>query len=447
MSSLNSTRRIHAVRHVVAAGRGHATRALVVSLLHATLTTPLATAQGLPRARPDEVGLSSAALARIAPALKQYTDSGKLPGIVVAVARHGRLVYLESVGAMDIEHGTPMRTDAVFRIYSMTKAVTGAAVAQLIERGKIRLDDPVSKYIPAFAQVQVFAGGSAANPMRRAPAQPVTILHLLTHSSGLTYGAFGNTPVDSIYNGARLLDPALTIAQFADSIAKLPLLFEPGSKWNYSMSMDVLGRVVEVASGKTFDRYLEEELFAPLGMHETGFHATLAMAGRITTAYSRGPGGTLRPDAMLLGPTFRTEGKVFAGGMGLLSTVADYLRFTQMLLNGGELDGQRVLERETVAMMMRNHLPAELTPITPPPLGNKRGYGQGFGGVVMLDSAAAGLPTSPGVYQWCGYAGTFFWVDRTADLIGMVWTQVYAGCPHPIETQFQKLVYGAIAGR
>ena len=407
------------------------------------LSASVATAQGLPRARPEDVGLSSAALARIAPAMKAYTDSGRLPGIVMAVARHGKLVHLESVGVMDIEQGTPMRTDAVFRLYSMTKAVTAAAVAQLIERGKIRLDDPVSRFIPAFAQVQVYVGGPAGSPMRRAPARPITITHLLTHTSGLTYGAFGNTPVDSIYNSARVLNPARTIGEFADSIAKLPLLFEPGTRWNYSMSMDVLGRVVEVVSGKTFDRYLEEELFTPLGMRETGFHVTPAMTGRIPTVYSR-VGGALRPDAALLGPDYRADGKVFAGGQGLLSTVADYLRFTQMLLNGGELDGRRVLKRETVAMMMQNHLPPELTPITPPPLGNKRGYGQGFGGVVMLDSAAAGLPTSPGVYQWCGYAGTFFWVDRAADMIGMVWTQLYAGCPHPVETQFQKLVYAAI---
>ena len=407
----------------------------------------VATAQGLPRARPEDVGLSSEALARIAPVLRTYTDSGRLPGIVVAVARHGKLVHLEALGSMDIARKEPMRVDAVFRIFSMTKAVTGAAVAQLIERGKVRLDDPVSKFIPAFADVRVFAGGSAANPVLRAPARPVTIQHLLTHSAGLTYGLFGNTPVDSIYRRAGLLAPARTIAQFADSIARLPLIADPGTRWQYSMAMDVLGRVVEVASGKSFDRYLEDELFAPLGMRETGFHATSAMDGRIVTVYARGPGGTLAPDPTMIGAGYRPEDRVFAGGQGLLSTVPDYLRFTQMLLNGGELDGKRVLTRESVAMIMRNHLPPELSPITPPPLGNKRGFGQGFGGIVMLDSVAAGLPTSPGEYQWCGYAGTFFWVDRAKDLIGMVWTQVYAGCPHPIESQFQKLVYGAIVGQ
>jgi CubicO group peptidase (beta-lactamase class C family) len=422
-------------------------RAVRSALVAACGTASVAAAQGLPRARPDEVGLSSDALARIAPALRTYTDSGRLPGIVVAVARHGKLVYLEALGSMDIAQHTPMRADAVFRIFSMTKAVTGAAVAQLIERGKIRLDDPVSKFIPAFADVRVFAGGSAANPMLRAPAQPVTIAHLLTHSAGLTYGLFGNTPVDSIYRRAALLGATQTIAQFADSIARLPLLSDPGTRWNYSMAMDVLGRVVEVVSGKSFDRYLDEELFTPLGMHETGFHATPVMNGRIATIYSRGPTGVLIADPNLIGAGYRADDKVFSGGQGLLSTVADYLRFTQMLLNGGELDGHRVLARESVAMMMRNHLPPELSPITPPPLGTKRGYGQGFGGVVMLDSVAAGLPTSPGEYQWCGYAGTYFWVDRAQDLIGMVWTQLYAGCPNPIETQFQKLVYGAIVGR
>ena len=425
----------------------HVIRRCTIGSFAAVMAASPAAAQSLPRVQPEEVGLSSDALARIAPALRAHTESGRLPGIVFAVARHGKLVQLDALGSMDIAGNVPMRTDAVFRIYSMTKAVTGAAVAQLVERGKIHLDDPVSKYIPAFADVRVFVGGSATNPVLRAPTRPITIAHLLTHSAGLTYGAFGNTPVDSIYRSAGLLDPTRTIGQFADRIARLPLLSDPGTRWNYSMAMDVLGRVVEVASGKRFDRYLEDELFKPLNMRETGFHATAAMQGRIATIYTRGPNGALVPDAELLGDGYREHDTVFAGGQGLLSTMADYLRFTQMLLNGGTLNGKRVLAQSSVDMMMRNHLPAELSPIAPPPLGNKRGYGQGFGGVVMLDSVAAGLPTSPGVYQWCGYAGTYFWIDRAKELIGMVWMQLYAGCPHPIERQFQQLVYGAIVGR
>jgi CubicO group peptidase (beta-lactamase class C family) len=430
--------------------RWHRRRAactIALAFFPAAVAAAQAAATGLPRTRPEDVGLSSAALARIAPALKAYTDSGRLPGIIVAVARHGKLAHLEAVGAMDIARGTPMRTDAVFRIYSMTKAVTGVAIAQLIERGKVRLEDPVSKYIPAFAHVQVYAGGPAAQPTLRAPARPITIAHLMTHSAGLTYGSFGNTTVDSIYRRANVLNASRTIGQFADSIAKLPLLFEPGTRWNYSMAMDVLGRVVEVASGKSFDRYLEDELFAPLGMRETAFHATPTMEGRIATLYGRGPGGVLRASEPLLGPDYRADGKVFAGGQGLLSTVADYLRFTQMLMNGGELDGRRVLEPKTVDLIMKNHMPPELTPITPPPLGNKRGYGQGFGGVVMVDSVAAAMPTSPGVYRWCGYAGTFFWIDRAKGLTGMLWTQLAGGCPHAIEGEFERLVYNAIMAR
>ena len=403
-------------------------------------------AQGLPpRTRPEDVGLSSEALAKIAPAIRAYTDSGRLPGVVMAVVRHGKLAYLETVTS-DIGRNANLRPDAVFRIYSMTKAVTGAAIAQLVERGKVRLDDPVSKYIPAFADVRVYAGGPSSSPQLRPPARPVTIQHLLTHSAGLTYGAFGNTPVDSIYRRARVTDPTRTVAQFADSIARLPLMSDPGTRWNYSLAMDVLGRVVEVASGKTFDRYLDDEIFKPLGMRQTGFHATPGMDGQIATAYARQQ-GSLVADPNLIGSGYRADDKLFAGGQGLLSTVADYLRFAQMLLGGGELDGKRVLSRESVNAMMRNHLPPELSPINPPPLGSKRGYGQGFGGIVMLDSVAAGLPTSPGLYQWCGYAGTFFWIDRSRDLIGMLWTQVYAGCPHPIEQQFQRLVYDAITAR
>src|SRR5207248_9842220 len=323
---------------------------------------------------------SATALERITTTLQSYVDSGQFPGLLTVVARHGKLAYLSSVGWMDAEHQHAMSPDAVFRIYSLTKPITSTAVMQLYERKKLRLDDPVSKYVPAFAGAKVYAGGSAAAPLLRDPERPVTIADLLTHSSGLTYGFFGSTPADSIYSRAGLNDPHWTLAQLSDSLAHLPLAFSPGSRWNYGYSIDVLARVVEVVSGMTFDRYLASALFRPLGMSMTAFHVTPAMERHLTTAYMPGPDGKLHATVPPIAPEFTPEGRMLSGGGGLLSTASDYLRFAQMLLNGGELDGHRVLKRETVALMMRNHLPPELTPIPPvtpdwPPGKNGFGYG------------------------------------------------------------------------
>jgi CubicO group peptidase (beta-lactamase class C family) len=399
--------------------------------------------QGLPSAQPQDIGLAPAALLRIAPALKTYVDSGKLAGMVMFIARHGKLGYAEAIGDMDVERRVPMRTDGVFRIYSMTKPVIAAAVLKLMEAGKIRLDDSVAKFIPAFAGSQVYVGGTPTSPTVRAPARAITIEHLLTHTSGLTYGYFGSTPVDSIYLRANLLNQSRTLEQFADSVARLPLAFSPGEAWNYSMAIDVLGRVVEVASGRALDRYLEEAIFTPLGMRETAFHSMPSMDGRIPVLYSRGPNGALRPAAQLLSAGYLASGRLLSGGGGLLSTPADYLRFAQMLLNGGELDGQRVLSRASVVTMMRNHLAPSLTPIVSPMVGHS-GYGYGLGGAVLVDSAASGLPGSPGIYRWWGLMGTFFWIDPKADLVAMVWTQFNTGRVYPIEREFQRLVYDAV---
>ena len=402
--------------------------------------------QGLPRARPADVGLSVAALERIAPALQAYVDSGKLPGLLAVIARHGKLAYVASVGSMDMEHRHPMKPDAVFRLFSMTKPITSTAIMQLYERGKLRLDDPVSKYIPAFAGVKVYAGGSAAQPVLRDPDRPVTVGDLLTHTAGLTYGVFDSTAVDTIYRRAGLYNPRWTTGQLADSLARLPLVFSPGSKWNYSYATDVLGRVVEVVSGTTLDRYLDNALFRPLGMRMTVFHATQAMDGHIMPAYSRGADGKLQAMSPLLWPEYTAEGRLLSGGGGLLSTAGDYLRFAQMLLNGGELDGHRVLKRETVALMMQNHLPPGLTPITitrdwPP---GRSGFG--YGGAVRVDSDSA-VPGSPGMFRWAGYGTTFFWIDPKADLIAMVWTQYLPVTEHwSLDAQFQRLVYAAVSG-
>ncbi len=399
-------------------------------------------AQRLERARPEAEGFSAAALQEITPSLRSWVDSGKVAGFVAVVARHGRIVYLDSAGFLDIEHAQPMRTDAVFRIYSMTKPVTTVAVLQLVEQGRLRLDDPVSKYIPAFADTRVYAGGGAAHPQLVPPARPVTIEALLTHTAGLTYGLFGNSPVDSIYVRANLMDPTRTLAQFADSIARLPLLFAPGSAWNYSMALDVLGRVVEVVSGKPLDRYFQDEIFAPLAMRSTGFHFTSAMQDRVPPVYGPDSAGKLRPFRPDAG--YQPDARPCFGGSGLLSTVDDYLRFTQALLNGGQLDGHRILQAKTVATMMQNHLPAALTPLRLFPDWPLGQYGFGYGGAVRVDSAAD-VPGNAGTFRWSGYASTFFWIDPKADLVAMIWTQYIPSFGAAgLDSEFQRLVYRAL---
>src|SRR5213595_2740532 len=374
-------------------------------------------AQGLPRARPEDVGLSATALERITTTLQSYVDSGQFPGFLALVARHGKLAYLSAGGWMDVEHRRAMSPDAVFRIYSLTKPIASTAVMQLYERGTLRLDDPVSKYIPAFAAVKVYAGGGATTPVLHDAERPMTLADLLTHTSGLTYGFIGNTPADSIYRRAGLNNPRWTLAQLSDSLAHLPLAFSPGAQWNYGYSIDVLARVVEVVSGMTFDRYLDSALFRPLGMSMTAFHVTPAMEGHLTTLYTSGTDGKLQASAPLIATAYTPEGKMLSGGGGLLSTVSDYLRFAQMLLNGGQLDGRRVLKRDTVALMVRDHLPPGLTPIPTvtsdwPPGRN----GFGYGGAVRVDSDATVLG-SPGTFRWAGAATTFFWVDSRTDLV------------------------------
>jgi CubicO group peptidase (beta-lactamase class C family) len=413
--------------------------------LLAVVAASNAVAQGLPRARPEEVGLSATALRRIEPQLQAWVNSDTVAGVVAVVVRHGKIAYMAQAGALDSARREPIAEDAVFRIYSMTKPIATAAVMQLMERGQIQLEDPVSKYIPAFANTKVYASGSAANPMLRDPERPITIANLITHTSGLTYGVFGNTPVDSIYRRANVFNDRWTLEQFSDSIARLPLVSSPGTAFNYSFSIDVLSRVVEVVSGMTFDRYLDSAIFRPLGMRSTTFHATPAMQGRITSAFGRGRDGKLHAATPLLAESFTDVGKMYSGGGGLLSTIPDYLRFAQALLNGGTLDGHRILKRETVALMMQNHLPARMTPILPegrwPPGRN----GFGYGGGVRVDSASASMPGAAGTFRWSGYASTFFWIDPKNDLIAMLWSQ-YLPAPDiwGIDGVFQKLVYAAV---
>jgi len=413
-----------------------------------SLHASVAVAQQPQSADPGAAGFSRAGLRKIDDQLQRWVDSGKVAGIVAVIARDGKVAYRGAAGSLDSARASDIAPDAVFRLYSMTKPIATTAIMQLVERGRIKLDDPVSKYVPAFARTKVYAGGGAAQPLVKDPEQPITIAHLLTHTSGLTYGAFGNTPVDSIYTRARLLNPHLTLAEFADSIAHLPLVFSPGAAFNYSFAIDVLGRIVEVVSGQSFDRYLDSAIFQPLGMRSTAFHATPDMRRRIVAAFVRGQDGRLVPLSPIVTQEYTDAGRMLSGGGGLLSTIPDYLRFAQMLLDGGELDGHRVLRRETVELMMTNHLPLTLTPILERSAWPPGRNGFGYGGAVRLDSASASMPGPAGIFRWSGYASTFFWIDRRNHLIAMLWSQFIPESEiWAIDGEYQRLVYGALGGR
>jgi len=402
-----------------------------------------ATTTRLARVEPASVGLSPTALAAIGPALQAYVDSGQLAGITAIIAKDGGIAYEQSFGWRDIGRGAPLERDAVFRIFSMTKPVLAAGALRLIDQGRLDLEDPVAKYIPAFADVMVYAGGPAAAPIVEKPDSAITVRHLLTHTAGLGYG-IGETPLDTLYQQAALFDPARTTAQFADSIARLPLYFSPGTAFKYSAAIDVLGRVLEVASGQPLDRFLDQQLFQPLGMHDTSFRRRDDMERRIATLYARDSLGLLREMSGGLNLMYEPETRFFWGGGGLLATPHDYLRFAQMLLNGGELRGRRVLSAASVASMMRNQLPASLTPLAAPPMIDE-GYGYGLAGAVLVDTARASLPGAPGIYRWSGYVGTYFWIDPVNHLIGMVWSQFTPGRTYDLEQDFQRLVYAALA--
>lgn len=411
-------------------------------------------AQGLPFQQPEKLGFSRLGLQRVSAVVQAHIDSGVIAGAIVVVARNGKLAYRETFGVMDLATRQSMRADALFRICSMSKPITAAAAMQLVDRGKIAVTDPVSKYLPAFAQTTVYTGGPSTQPNLRAPGRPILIEDLMLHTSGFTYGFWGTLPVDSLWVRAHLLDWDRSLDVFTDKVARLPLLFSPGTQWNYGVNLDILGRVIEVVSGKPLDAYLRGELFAPLGMRETGFVVDAATLTRFPTLYDRAD--SLAP-LRVAGPhpgecgNPRLNGRLFSGGGGLVSTPADYLRFAQMLLNGGELDGRRVLSQESVRQITRNHLPANLLPLPlPTMLGRpgQRGYGHGYGGVVLVDSKSNPVPGPDGIYRWLGYYSTNFWIDPSNALVTMVWTQYLpTGASLGLDPAVQSAVYAALLPR
>lgn len=399
----------------------------------------------LPLASPDALGLNRAQLDTIDATLRAFVDSGHVSGVYAVIARYGRTGYERTFGWRDVAARDRLERDDIFRIYSMTKPVIAVAVLRLVEDGRLVLDDPVSKYIPSFAHLKVFVGGDADAPVLAEPSSPVTVRMLLNHTSGLPYG-LTRSAVDTIFGRARLYRPERTLAEFVDSLALVPLLFHPGTRWSYSSGFDVAGRVIEVASGQPLDEYLESALFRPLGMRDTGFRVRPETRRRIATVYAPSVDGTIRP----LGPDnllamFEPEARFLWGSGGLLSTPDDFLRFAQMLLNGGTFEGAQILSPASVALMTHNTLPDSLTPVSYGGVSDGT-YGFGLGVAVRVDSVGAQRPGPVGIYRWSGYLGTYFWNDPTNNMTAMVWTQLSPGARYPLEAAFQALVYSALAG-
>jgi len=393
---------------------------------------------GLPLTGPASVGMSTEGLDQIRPAMQAYIDDGRLAGVMTMVARRGQVVHWDAVGMRDLDAGDPLENDDIFRIFSMTKPITSTAIMILVDDGKVALNDPLSKFLPEFVDVQVLNDEG-----KRVPANgPITVQHLLTHTSGLTYGFFGNNPVDRIYNESGIFANAQGLDEFATGIAGLPLLAHPGEVWNYSVSTDILGRVVEVASGQTFDAFLNDRIIGPLGMEDTAFQVAADKLDRFSGNYATVEGALRLTDSPVDGQYTRPPAWLSGGG-GLTSTASDYIRFAQMLLNEGELEGVRILSAERVRMMRTNHLPDALVPIT---VGNylSPAYGFGLGFAVVVDEDASPEPDNNGVHRWAGAANTFFWIDPQEELVGMVWMQYGQFSAYEIEREFQTIVYESI---
>jgi CubicO group peptidase (beta-lactamase class C family) len=403
-----------------------------------------------------EVGLDSERLKRIDAFFVGYVADGRLPGWLLTVRRHGRLAHVARCGSRDLEAALPVTDDTVWRIYSMTKPVTSVAAMMLYEEGALALTDPVSAFIPSFADVRVYAGGSDLRQVTVPAVEPVRIWHLLTHTAGLTYGFHRVHPVDAMYRAAGFewgTPPGTDLAQACDLWAGFPLLFQPGTEWNYSVATDVLGRVVEVASGLRLDEFFTDRIFRPLGMTATAFWAGPAAQPRLAALYNPGPDGqATRLDAF--GRWALKEPRMLSGGGGLVSTAGDYDRFTQMLLHrpgspAGELDGIKLLSPRTVGYMTRNHLPggADLETFGRPIFAEVpfRGVGFGLGFGVLIDPVPGQVVGSVGEISWGGAASTAFWVDREADLTVSFFTQLLPSSTYPIRAQLRQLVYQALA--
>jgi CubicO group peptidase (beta-lactamase class C family) len=400
---------------------------------------------------PAEVGVDAGRLARADTHLARYVDDGRLAGWQLLVTRRGQTVHSSVHGQRDLEAGLPVEPDTLWRIYSMTKPLTSVVAMQLYEEGRLRLNDELSAWLPEFADMRVLVGGNADQPKTVPCVEPIRLWHLLTHTAGLTYAFTRSSVLDDMYKalGAdALADPAADLEEMCRRWASLPLLFEPGTAWNYSVATDVLGRVVEVVTGQPLDEVFAERVLGPLGMKDTRWWVEADDAHRLAALYTPHPstGRAMRYDALAAQALSRPA--MLSGGGGLISTAADYARFTAMLLSGGELDGVRLLGPRTLRYMTRNHLPGGGTLAT---LGRGQfaevaydGVGFGLGFSVSVDPVSTKVTTTSGEHAWGGLASTAFWVDPAEELAVHFFTQLVPSSTYPVRTELRQLVYAAL---
>jgi CubicO group peptidase (beta-lactamase class C family) len=399
-------------------------------------------------AKPETVGFSTERLQRLEKGMQSYVDQKQLAGIVTVLARHGKIVHEKTYGVMDLQSNAPMKTDSIVRIFSMTKPITGVAMMMLYEEGKWRLTDPISRHIPEFKDLKVFAGtGADGKPILEAPKHAPTMGELMSHTAGFTYGLFGASPVDKLYRAANpLAEPNLQA--FINKMAQLPLAYQPGEGWVYSVSVDIQGYLVEKLSGQPLGTFMRERIFNPLGMKDTAFSVPADKLSRVATIYSDTANGIVPQPR---DPSISKEPGLPQGGGGLYSTAPDYLRFVQMLANGGELEGQRLLAPSSVELMHANRVPDEIR-TGKFGIGNYRqqpGLGFGIDFAILEDPLKLGSTAGKGSYLWDGIAGTWFWVDPTNDvvfvgIIQRMMTGAPMGSMPNIEDFSRQLVYQAL---
>ncbi|MGY0002974.1 serine hydrolase domain-containing protein [Micromonospora sp. I033] len=400
---------------------------------------------------PDRIGFDPARLARIDEHFGRYVDDGRLAGWQIVVTRRGEIAHSSTYGLRDREAGAPVEPDTLWRIYSMTKPITSVAAMMLWEEGRFELNDPISRWLPEFADVRVYDRGSVLKPYTVPAVEPVRVWHLLTHTAGLTYGFAQVNVVDGLYRAAGFdlgVPAGADLAEATRGMARLPLLFQPGTSWNYGVSTDVLGRLVEVVSGQSLDAFFAERIFRPLGMTDTRWWVEEPDAKRLAALYAPHPATGQAVRAEAIGRYALTAPECLSGGGGLVSTAADYHRFTQFLLRGGELDGVRLLGPRTVRFMTRNHLPGDRDLASFSPDGFAEtildGVGFGLGFAVVLDPVPSRVPSSVGEYYWGGLASTAFWVDPVEEVTALLFTQLMPSSTYPLRPQLRQLVYSAL---
>lgn len=395
---------------------------------------------------PEEAGFSSERLQRLNSLMQGYVDSGRLAGVVTLLAREGAVFHFDRFGFQDLASQTPMELDTIFRFYSMTKPITSAAVMMLYEEGNFHLDDPVSGFIPELDGLKVF-DGMGQTGAKFVPQQiPITIRHLLTHTAGLSYGFYEDSLVEQMYRDANLSDPDSNLEEMVEKLGELPLVSQPGTAWRYSNATDVLGRLVEVISDESFDSFLKNRIFDPLDMDDTAFYVSEDKLDRLASIYGPSENGGIQELDNPGVNKFKRPLTNFSGGGGLTSTAADYLKFCQMMLDGGTSNRDRLLGPKTVEMMTSNHLSHDLMPFAVSESGAdaSQGCGFGLGFRVILDIAEHGTIGTDGSYSWGGAASTVFWIDPVEDLIAIMLTQFMPSSQYPIRREFQVATYQAM---